>query len=222
VAMQTVPDLVISDIMMPKKDGFELCNELRNHEITSHIPVILLTAKASQQSRIEGLKCGADAYLTKPFSIPMLKHQVENLLESHRKLREQFSQQFYLEPKDMSIFSVDQQFLERAIRIVETHMHDPDFGSKQFVIEMEMSKATLFRKLKSLTDLSTSDFIKTIRLKRAHQLLTHDDKNVTEVCYEVGFNTLHRFIAHFKEQYGVTPKQFAKQVNRSSELINLD
>jgi signal transduction histidine kinase/AraC-like DNA-binding protein len=210
-AIESVPDLVITDLMMPKMDGVEMCEKLKTDERTSHIPVIMLTAKANVESKIEGLETGADDYITKPFNIKELITRVKNLIEQRKKLRERFSREVTLEPKDIAITSADEKFLNRAIGIIEEKMGDFEFDAQTLQEGMNLSRSQLFRKLKALTDQSATEFIRVIRLKRGAKLLEQKFGNVAEVTYEVGFNNLSYFAKCFKELLGVSPSEYVKQ-----------
>jgi DNA-binding response OmpR family regulator len=208
-ALEAVPDLVISDLMMPRMDGLELCRRLKTDQRTSHIPVILLTARAGGESRLEGLETGADDYLTKPFDPRELRVRVRNLIEGRQKLRQQFGRQVTLEPKAIAITSADEKFLARAVETVEAHLGNPDFSVERFEEAMTMSKLQLYRKLKALTDQSPSEFIRNLRLKRAAALLAARSGSVAEITYEVGFNNLSYFAKCFRAAYGVSPSEYA-------------
>jgi len=210
IAIENVPDLIITDLMMPEMDGVELCKRLKTDERTSHIPVIMLTAKASIEDRLEGLETGADAYVTKPFHIKELRLRVSKLIEQRNKLRERFSREITLEPKDIAVTSTDERFLQKAMACVEEHMGDSDFDVGQFQDEMSMSRMQLFRKLKALTNHTPSEFIRNLRLKRAARLIEKDFGNVAEVCYEVGFNNLSYFAKCFKDLFKVLPSEYGK------------
>ena len=210
-AIESVPDLVITDLMMPKMDGIEMLEKLKTDERTSHIPVIMLTAKANVESKIEGLETGADDYITKPFNIKELITRVKNLIEQRKKLRERFSREVTLEPKDIAITSADEKFLNRAIGIIDEHMGDFEFDARTFQEEIGMSRSQLFRKLRALTDQSATEFIRAIRLKRAAKLIEQKFGNIAQITYEVGFNNLSYFAKCFKELYGVNPSEYGKQ-----------
>lgn len=210
IAIESVPDLIITDLMMPEMDGIELCKRLKTDERTSHIPVIMLTAKASVEERLEGLETGADAYVTKPFHIKELRLRVSKLIEQRNKLRERFSREITLEPKDIAVTSTDERFLQKAMACVEEHMGDSDFDVGQFQQEMSMSRMQLFRKLKAMTNHTPSEFIRNLRLKRAARLIEKNFGNVAEVCYEVGFNNLSYFAKCFKELFGMLPSEYGK------------
>ncbi len=210
-AIATVPDIVISDLMMPLMDGVELCTRLRQDPRTSHIPLILLTAKASVESRISGFQTGADDYVTKPFHPVELLARVKNLVESRRQLRERFSREVKLQPKDITLASVDEQFLQKALAVVEEHLGEAEFSVEDLERQMAMSKMQLYRKLKALTGQSPSEFVRNLRLKRAASLISQRSGNISEIAYTVGFNNLSYFAKCFKELYQVTPSEYATQ-----------
>ena len=207
VALQLVPDLVISDVMMPKRDGLEVCRLLKTDERTSHIPIILLTARASVDNKLHGLESGADDYLVKPFDPQELGVRVENLIEQRRKLRKKFRQQLVLQPTDIEVTSVDQAFLKKICGIVEARMEEPDFGADSLRNALHMSKAQYHRKIHALTDQSPSQFIRSMRLKRARQLLIKRAGNISEIAFAVGFNNLSYFSKCFREQFGKLPSE---------------
>jgi signal transduction histidine kinase/DNA-binding response OmpR family regulator len=213
MAMETIPDLIIADVMMPAMDGLEMTRNLKQDERTSHIPVIILTAKASTQSKLDGLSTYADDYVTKPFNSKELALRIQNLMNIRDGLREKFSKCITVKPSELVTTSVDEKFLQKALQIVETNMSDSDFSTEQFCAEIFMSRAHVHRKLKALTGQSASHFIRSIRLKRAAQLLIHNTATVSEVAYQTGFNNLSFFTRCFKEQYGTLPSSYvvAKQ-----------
>ena len=208
-AEQTVPDLIISDIMMPQMDGYKLCERIKTKELTSHIPVILLTAKADHDSKLSGLEIGADDYLSKPFDAGELKLIVRNRIEQRRKMRERFSKEITLEPKHISVSSLDEKFLAKVMAIIEEHIDDENFSIDSFSGEAGYSNIHFYRKIKALTDQTPSTFLRTIRLKRAAEMLSVKSDNVTQIAYSVGFSSLSYFNKCFKEQFGMTPGQFA-------------
>ncbi len=210
IAVEQLPDLVITDLMMPKMDGVELCEKLKTDERTSHIPVIMLTAKTSVEDRIEGLETGADDYLTKPFNIKELRVRVKNLIKQRQKLRERFRKELMLEPREIAVTSADERFIIQTLEIIEKNMSDEDFSVDQLGLELAMSRMQLFRKIKALTDQSPSEFIRTIRLKRAAHLIKSNFGNLAEITYEVGFNHPSYFAKCFRELYGVAPSEFGK------------
>ncbi len=209
-ALELIPDIIISDVMMPEMDGFTLCEKLKTDERTSHIPVILLTARSSDVSKLEGLETGADDYLIKPVNAQELMTRIKNLIEQRRRLRERFSKDATLSPKDIAVTSADQRFLEKAIEIVEKEMKEPDFSVEQFSKEVGMSTSQLYRKIHALTNQTPVEFIRTYRLKRAAYLLTQKFGNVAEVAFEVGFNNLSYFAKCFRELFGKSPSEYSK------------
>ena len=208
LAVEIVPDLILSDVMMPKMDGVELCRKLKEDKKTDHIPVILLTAKASGESKIEGLETGADDYIIKPFEAAELLVRIKNLIEGRKKLRERFSREITLQPASIDITSKDEKLLQHVMQIMEEHMADSNFGVEAFCKEAGMSRTQLHRKLKALTDQSTGDFIRIMRMKRAFELFTHSAGNIAEVAFQVGFNDPSYFTKCFQKQFGKTPSAF--------------
>jgi signal transduction histidine kinase/DNA-binding response OmpR family regulator len=212
-----LPDLIISDLMMPGLDGLELCQRLKTDERTSHIPVVLLTARSSEGSRLRGLETGADDYLTKPFHPAELRTRVSNLIAQRRQLRERFSREVTLQPRDISITSADEAFLTRALAVVELHLANADFDVETFASALAISRVQLYRKLKALTDQAPTDFVRVLRLRRAAQLLASQAGNVAEVAYAVGFNNLSYFSKCFREMHGHAPSgHFDRPVSEES------
>jgi YesN/AraC family two-component response regulator len=209
-ARHSVPDLIISDVMMPEMDGFELCKRVKTYELTSHIPVILLTAKADRESKLTGLQTGADDYLSKPFDADELKLIVKNRIEEIRKLRERFTRAVTLEPSKISITSLDEKFLSKVMATIESHMGDELFSLDVLSQESGFSNMHFYRKIKGLTGQTPGAFLKTIRLKRAAELLAKNSDNVNQIGYRVGFSSPSYFNKCFKEQFGVTPGQYAE------------
>ncbi|MCF0072983.1 ATP-binding protein [Dyadobacter sp. CY261] len=208
-AIEHIPDLIISDVMMGEMDGLELCTRLKTDQRTSHIPVILLTARASLNHQLSGLQTGADAYIPKPFSIRFLSLNVRNLLASRALMREKYSRQVTLQPQNVVIDSMDEQFLARIVTITEELMDNPEFGVAMLAEKIGMSQSVLYKKLKAVTDLSVNDFLKSIRLKRAAQLLQQQKMTIYEVAYAVGYDDRKYFSKEFKKQFGKTPSEFA-------------
>lgn len=217
-AQQAVPDLIISDIMMPEMDGYKLCERIKTDELTSHIPVILLTAKADRESKLTGLETGADDYLSKPFDADELKLIIRNRLEARRTLREHFGKSIRLEPKQISITSLDEKFLTKVLDIIELHMDDENFSIGELSQEAGYSHIHFYRKIKGLSGQTPNQFLRTIRLKRAAELLRHKSDNVSQIAYSVGFSSQSYFIKCFKEQFGVTPGQFVESVSGTESI----
>jgi ligand-binding sensor domain-containing protein/signal transduction histidine kinase/DNA-binding response OmpR family regulator len=207
-ALENIPDLIISDVMMPELDGFSLVKKIRTDERTNHIPIILLTAKASTENQVDGLQTGADAYITKPFSIKVLELQARNLVASRVAMRQKFSRQIMLEPTHTLINTVEEDFLKKVMDLIEDNMENPEFGVQMLSTQVNMSQPVLYKKLKALTNMSVNDFIKSIRLKKAAQLLLQKQMTVYEVAYTVGYNDRKYFSQEFKKQFGVLPSEY--------------
>ncbi len=209
-ARQHTPELIISDVMMPEMNGFTLCEKLKTDARTSHIPVILLTARASGESKIEGLETGADDYLTKPFDAKELRIRIKNLIEQRRRLQERFRRELVIQPSEVTVTSMDEVFLTKVMAAVEAHIDDTTFDTYALARETSVSRRHLNRKLRALTGQSVREFIRTIRLKRAAQLLQQQSGTVTEIAYEVGFQSIAHFAKVFREQFGVAPSAYEK------------
>ena len=206
-------DLIISDVMMPVMDGITLCEKVKSNIQTSHIPVILLTAKTSEESQKSAYTTGADAYITKPFNANVLEIRVSNLLKSRKNLVSKFKKELILQPKDIAVTSTDELFLKKAIDILEENLTNSDFSINEFIEKMGMSRSVLYRKLKALTGQSIFEFIRTIKLKRAAQLIIKSDLTISEVAYDLGFNDLKYFRKHFKLLFNELPSQY--RINQS-------
>lgn len=210
-AIEVLPDIIISDIMMPDLSGMEFCQLAKNDPRTSHIPVILLTALDTDRHKIEGFQTGADDYITKPFSLPVLEVRIENLLTSRRKLQEYFQKDIKLEPNLITISKRDEEFLEKVMAFIENNMMEPELNVEDLSKEVNMTRVTLYRKIKALTNLSALEFIRSVRLKKAGQLLQLNEHSVNEVCYMVGFSDVDYFRKCFKNQFDTTPKKYASR-----------
>jgi len=208
-------DLVISDIMMPVMDGLTFCRKIKNNIDTSHIPVLLLTAKHGEESVLEGLKSGADDYIYKPFNEEVLKVKIKNILVFRENLKLNYLNQLKIEPSNITTTSRDKDFLEKAIRVVEESISDSEFDIKTFASNMAVSPSTMLRKMKAITGESSDKFIRTLRLKRAAQLLQSSQLLVTEICYEVGFSSQKHFSATFKKQFALSPSEYKKQFSET-------
>ena len=207
-AFRIIPDLIISDVMMPGTDGLELCRIIKSDERTNHIPVILLTARAAYIHQLNGLENGADAYITKPFSIQILELQVRNLLESKEAIRKKYRQELVLQPKNISITSPEEKFLTRLMEIIELNMENDQFGVQELVAEIGMSKTVLYKKVKALTDLPVADYIKSVRLQKAAMLLVQNQLTIAEIAFSVGFTDRKYFSKEFRKQYGLSPTEY--------------
>jgi len=211
-ASSEIPDLIISDVMMPEKDGITLCKELKAQITTSHIPIILLTARTATVFEIEGLKTGANDYITKPFDPKVVKARAESLLENSHKLRAYLLNKVRFEPTASEVASdtdTENLFITKAILLVEHNLENSSFGIDTMVDELNMSRSSLFRKIKSLTGLSLSAFIRSIRLKKAAHLILTSDLNLSQISFEVGFNDYKYFKTSFKKQFNCLPSKYA-------------
>ena len=207
-ALESVPDLIISDLMMPKMDGMQLCEKLKSDERTSHIPIILLTAKADIKTKLDGLHIGADDYMAKPFDGRELEARIYNLIENRRKLQDKFSKKFNLSATEIKVESLEDKFLKKVKSAIEVHMNEHAFGVESLAEEVAMSTIQLYRKLKAITGQTPNELIRNIRLDRAASLLRQHSGNVSEIAYDVGFNNLSYFAKCFREKYGVSPSEF--------------
>ncbi len=216
LAQRYLPDLIISDVMMHGLNGVELCRKIKETELTNHIPVFLLTARVTEEQQIEGLGTRADDYLIKPFNLEILKIRIHNLLESRKIMRQRFSRQIWLMPNQVPITSPDEKFIKKAMEIVEDNLADKKFDVQILSQKIGLSRAQLFRKIKVITTLTPNEFIQTMRLKRAAQLLEKSNLNITEICYEVGFNYPSHFAKLFQEHFGIQPREY-RQIHSSEK-----
>jgi len=207
-AFELIPDIIICDVMMPEKDGFEVCSTLKQDERTSHIPIIMLTARATKEDKLKGLTSGADAYLSKPFDKKELLIRIEKIIELRRHLLEKYSSRKHKLKSTLSNDNIEDGFLQKIISAVEKNIDDSHFGTLQVAHAIGMSESQLYRKLKALTGKSTAVFIRTIRLHKARELLTTTSLNVSEIAYETGFSDPAWFSRVFKEEFGVSPNTF--------------
>jgi signal transduction histidine kinase/ligand-binding sensor domain-containing protein/DNA-binding response OmpR family regulator len=211
-AEQLIPDLIISDIMMPKMDGNELTRILKNNEKTSHIPIILLTAKSEQQSKLEGLKTGADDYLTKPFDTKELQIRINNLISIRRKLQQRYSSVDYVPSKnkketEWKLTNLEEQFMSKVMEVIENHLSEEEFSIEQFGEEVGMSRMQLHRKLKALTGKSASNYLRSVRLNKAKKMIEEKTGSISEIAYSVGFSSPQYFTRSFKEEFGYPPSE---------------
>jgi DNA-binding response OmpR family regulator/anti-sigma regulatory factor (Ser/Thr protein kinase) len=208
LALKEIPDIIISDVMMPEMDGFELCKVIKEDIRTSHIPIILLTAKADISSRIEGLEQGADAYIVKPFNQQELLVRMQKLLELRKILFQRYSNGNGLELTADPVLQKEDMFFRKLNEIVQENIGDENFNIQVLCDEMAMSKSQLYRKFKALTNKSAAKYIRTIRMKKAKELLQNTSMNISEVAYEVGIKTPSTFSEVFKEEFGESPREF--------------
>jgi signal transduction histidine kinase/DNA-binding response OmpR family regulator len=219
-AFRTIPDIVISDVMMPVMDGFQFLENLRKDIRTSHIPVILLTAKADDQSRLEGLERGADAYLSKPFHQEELFIRLDKLIQIRKKIQQYLIDIQQGKPiQEVSGIGMEIDFMQKIRNILEKNLQDEEFGIEALCREIPMSRTQLYRKFSALTDQTLSKYIRTIRLRKAKDLLIHHNVDVSEAAYRSGFKNLSHFSSSFKEEFGIAPSKIA---GRDANIISRD
>jgi len=218
LALDNIPDLIISDVMMPNIGGVELCNRLKSDIKTSHIPIILLTAKVGDENVVGGLKSGADDYITKPFNAKTLEIKVENLIALRRGLQEKYQKELIISPLNLVFKSEDEKFANTLQDVLDKYLPDPEFSVDQFCKETFMSRTQLHRKLKALTGLSATAFIRTQRVKMAANIMLNPDVNISDVCFSTGFNDTSYFSKCFKEIQGQTPSEYIKKHSKADSL----
>lgn len=201
-------NLVVSDVMMPQMDGFELCKTIKSDLSYSHIPVVLLTAKTNIQSKIEGLELGADAYIEKPFSVEYLLANISSLIHNREKLRQTFAKSPFVAANTMALTKADEEFIWKLNDIIQANLHNPEFSMEDMADALKMSRSSFYRKIKGVLDLSPNEYLRLERLKQAVQLLKEGKSRVNEICYTVGFNSPSYFSKCFLKQFGVLPKDF--------------
>lgn len=220
-------DLIISDVMMPVMNGYEFCAAVKSDINLSHIPIIFLTAKNDIDSKVKGLKVGAEAYIEKPFSYDYLKAQILSLLNNRQKEREAFSKRPFFPVQNMQMSKEDEEFMNKVIEVIYANLKDETFNVERMAEELCLSRSSLLRKIKTLFNLSPIDFIRLIRLKKAAELIQEGQYRVGEICYMVGFSSHSYFSKLFCKQFGMTPKDFEKQISttrnkvRNSQDINI-
>jgi DNA-binding response OmpR family regulator len=203
--------LIVTDVMMPEMDGFELTREVKSELEFSHIPVILLTAKVMAQSKVQGYELGADAYLEKPFSVEVLLARIENLLHGREKLRETFLKNPFIGAATVALNKSDEAFIKKLNEVIQENLSDSEFNVEDMAERFNMSRASFYRKVKGVLDLTPNEYIRVERLKKAAQLLKQDDYKINEICYMVGFNSPSYFAKCFQQQFGILPKDFQEQ-----------
>lgn len=212
VIEQNDVDLIVSDVMMPVMDGIEFCKYVKSNFDTSHIPVIMLTAKNQEEDRVEAYESGADGFISKPFNLSVLHARIVNLLSTRERMTKNFKKQLVFEAQELNYTSLDEEFLQQAIACVHRHLDDPDFDQTQFVEELHTTKSTSFRKLKSLTGLSFSSFVRNIRMKAACQIMEEKKQvKISEVAYAVGYNDPRYFTNCFKKEIGMMPGEYLEK-----------
>lgn len=213
-----IPDLILSDIMMPVMDGIQMLDKIKNDINTSHIPVVLLSARYSIESRIEGLRYGADCYITKPFHNEFLIASIDNLLRQRKKMFDSLVSKkpaTELSPSPIVVTSGDETFLKEVIRVVDEKMTDPGFNMETVAESMNMSRSAFYKKFKSLTGLTTVEFVRDMRLQRSKQYFDAGSTNIAEVAYWSGFSNPKYFSTCFREKYQVSPSDYLKTLTKS-------
>lgn len=210
VAQEMVPDLIVTDLMMPKANGFQFCKAIRNNERTSHIPIVILTAKAGFDNKIEGFEIGVDDYIIKPFSARELKVRVRNLINQRKLLRSRFKSATVIKPSEVTAISIDQLFLRKVIKIIEANFENQNFTPDLLAESVNMSVSQLNRKLNALIEQPAGQLMRSLRLQRAADLLKQKAGTISEICYQLDFNDPAYFSRAFKKQFGCSPSEFAK------------
>lgn len=214
IIQNELPDLVISDVMMPIMDGIKLCHEIKSQITTSHIPVILLTARTSLAYQMDGLQEGADDYITKPFNPAIVKTRIQNILANRKILREHFLNKVRFEPESTDVVenNLDAVFIEKAISLVNENIQNENFGIEMMIDQLNMSQSTLFRKIKALTGLSLTGFIRSVKLKHAAKLILQTDVKLSQIAFEVGFNDYKYFTKCFQQQFECLPSEYRQKI----------
>lgn len=216
LALKYLPDLIVSDIIMPEMDGIELCKKIKTTQTVSHIPLILLTARSSEEQKVEGFEIGADDYITKPFNFEILQSRIRNLIHQRELFQKDFRRQIEVKASDIPITSMDEKLIRNAIACVEEKISDPEFSVEDLSRELGMSRVHLYKKLMALTGKAPLEFIRTIRLQRAAQLLEKSQLTISEVAYSVGFNNPKYFTKYFKEEFGMLPSAYLQEKKRQN------
>jgi YesN/AraC family two-component response regulator len=209
-ALKNAVNLIITDIMMPIVDGVELCKRIKNNIQTSHIPVILLTARASNEFIVSGYEAGADEYISKPFNFDILLLRIRKLIQQQEERKAQFKESIEIKPCIITITSLDEKLIQNALQSVEKNMNNTEYSVEELSNDVGLSSRSLFNKIQSITGDTPSNFIRSIRLKRAAQLLRDTDLNISEIADHVGFGNIKYFNRHFKEEFSTTPTQYRK------------
>jgi DNA-binding response OmpR family regulator len=207
--MELQPDIVLSDLMMPKMSGSEMCSKIKNNIMVCHVPVVLLTAQTAVEFSIEGLRLGADDYISKPFNVKTLITRCNNLVNNRKMLQEKFTKQAGTSARIIATNQLDLEFIKKAQHIVEEHLQDSEFDVPAFSREMALGRTKLFIKIKGITGLTPNDFILGVRLKKAARLLNENPEyNISDITYTLGFNSPKYFAKCFKEQFGISPTAY--------------
>jgi ligand-binding sensor domain-containing protein/signal transduction histidine kinase/DNA-binding response OmpR family regulator len=213
-AKEQTPGLIISDVIMPGMDGIQLCRAVKQDIDTSHIPFLMLTARTALASQVEGLDSGADYYFSKPLNMDLLLLTVRNRFEQSARLKERYARESHIEAMELVHSEKDKEFMTRLLQVIDTQLVNPDFDVERLCLEMGMSRTRLYQKIKNISRQSIGDFIRTIRLKKAVQIMTHEDVSLTEVMYRIGIQTQSYFTKAFKKEFGKTPTQFMQEIRK--------
>lgn len=209
-AKNQLPDLIITNVMMPKMDGLKLCKLLKTDQQTGHIPVILLADENENFNQLSVLEAGADAYVIRPFSFKLLELNIRNLMASRNAMRHKYAQEITLQPSNTFINSMDEKFLNKMIKIVESNMDNTNFEVRDMIEKIGMSKRVLYKKLQALTNMTVGNFVKSVRLQKAANLLLREDLNIADIAYSVGFTDRKYFSKQFKKVFGKSPSKYKK------------
>jgi signal transduction histidine kinase/DNA-binding response OmpR family regulator/ligand-binding sensor domain-containing protein len=215
IATEKIPDLIISDIMMPVMDGIELCKLVKDQFETSHIPFIILSAKDSLNSKIEGLGSGADFYFSKPLNMDLLLLTIKNVFDLHEKMRQKYNNDYLAEVTELVQSAKDKEFLQKLLNTIEENMSDPNLDVNFLCNHLYLSRTKLYQKIKSVTDQSVGEFIRTIRLKKAVQIMTHEDVSMNEIVDRIGLQSNSNFSRAFKKEYGKSPMQYIQMLKKA-------
>ncbi|QRR00258.1 hybrid sensor histidine kinase/response regulator transcription factor [Dyadobacter sandarakinus] len=209
--LEHIPDLIVSDVMMPGMNGIELCRMIKTDRRISHIPVVLLTARAEEEQQLQGYQTGADAYVTKPFRLDILQVRIANLIRQRKQLQQQFQQHVEIRPSEVAVHSLDEQFVNSAVKVVEENLSNADFTVEELSDAMSMSRVYLYKKILSLTGKTPIEFIRHIRIRRGAGLLEKTQLTISEIAYQIGFNNPKYFAKLFKEEYKMLPTEYRRQ-----------
>lgn len=213
---KNIPDIIVSDLMMPNMNGLELCEKVKSNMVTSHIPLIILTAKVNEETAYEGFSFGADDYITKPFSMKLLKIRIEKLIEKNEKLREHFRLSMLANPQHIPVESSNEKFIQLLVKAIDKHIDNYDLNIELLCQQLNITHQQVYRKIKALTGQTVNEFIRTVRLKRAAQLLSESDLNISEIMYSVGFSNRSYFSKCFAEEFHMTPKEYRQNNKQQS------
>ncbi len=211
LSLELIPDIIVADVMMPVMNGNELCKKIKRDERTSHIPVVMLSAMGSNENQLAGIDAGADDYMTKPFDVGLLKAKVDNILSIRKALRDRYSKELLLKPKDVVVASPDEKFIKRLIGFIEKNISNEELDVDQMAQHLDVSRTQLYRKIAALTNMTPKEFVRDIRLKTAEQLIMQGTMNISEIAYYIGFSDVAYFRKCFKEKYGMSASDYKKQ-----------